>query len=492
MLPRFWAPSPFNDPPCNPSRRPRRTTGATSLTRTTLGASESTCSYLLPPASSLNTAAHAPFHTSSLSTSPSSSPTSPWWSHSLPSLPSQAHLPSTPHPYPSSFPTRSYAKGAAAAKPAAAAAPAGPKRVRTSWTKIYSCRNDRLRHTHEQIWPTLKLTEPELAMFRRNSRAQLVELGRPLSLRAKYRLGLMAEQLPREAEAAEGSGVGGEAAGGELVPGGAQVKVPYAQARSLLHENSLHLEALGENPRWAWGCGCASAGAAAVLLLVCKCTLTRLKKAPVPFGPFPLQLHLPAFLAVLLLPHTPTYTHRLRPTLPTLPTAYPARYLRLRRVGSSFAVKLQNLRKIRLLLGFQRRRYVQGMYHHALGASGSHRMWKLVCAMEAKLPMFATRMGLAEDVTGAVKATKNDKLYVNGRQPAMPYMGYLVPGDVVSPAAGAAVHFHKRITRSMGPELIAEAERAFMGVGLGLGGGARAGGEGQEKRRGQRQLAARG
>jgi hypothetical protein len=131
----------------------------------------------------------------------------------------------------------------------------------------------------------------------------------------------------------------------------------------------------------------------------------------------------------------------------------PCRYLPIRRVRSLYATKLQNVRKLRLLLGFQRRKFVQRLYEHSLVARGSDRMWKLVCAMEATLPMFATRMGLVEDSVGAVRAIKFNKLYVNGRHPDRPNKGFLVPGDVVSPAAGGAAYFHDRVTKNLEPLL---------------------------------------
>ncbi|GFR40189.1 hypothetical protein Agub_g748 [Astrephomene gubernaculifera] len=293
-----------------------------------------------------------------------SAPRSCWWMMQLAQAPD---APST---------SRHYAKAAKGGAPAAAAAPTGPKRHRTSSTKLYSCRNDRLRHTHEQIWPTMQLTEAEAAMFRRNSRLFVVDMGRNISLQTKFRMG---QQDPaQQAEAAEA-----EAAGVPAPP--VSRAVPYHQARNLLYETQLHLDALGENPR----------------------------------------------------------------------------YLRVRKVGSLYAAKLQNVRKLRLLLGFQRRGYVQKMYEQSLITRGPHRMWKMVCAMESKLPMFVTRMGLVEDSVGAMTALKYDKVYVNGMQPAMPYKGYLTPGDVVSPSAGSTPYFRKRIAKSLEP-LLGEAVRCVV------------------------------
>ena len=54
------------------------------------------------------------------------------------------------------------------------------------------------------------------------------------------------------------------------------------------------------------------------------------------------------------------------------------RYLKIRRLRSNYAVRLQALRKLRLLLGFTRRKFVQGMYEGALVQPGPNRAWKLV------------------------------------------------------------------------------------------------------------------
>ncbi|GIL72108.1 hypothetical protein Vretimale_502 [Volvox reticuliferus] len=289
------------------------------------------------------------------------------WMLKLAQTPNTAQLPLLPHAM------RTYAKAAKAAKAAGATAPvaaSGPKKPRVSWTKLYSCRNDRLRHTHEQIWPTMQLTEAELAMFRRNSRLFVVEMGKSISLQTKYRMGLQVQNPEEVMDAA--SGMTGD---GAQASAGSSRRVPYQQARSLLHESQLHLDALGENPR----------------------------------------------------------------------------YLKVRRVRSLYAAKLQNLRKLRLLLGFRRRHFVQRMYEHALVCRGSHRMWKLVCAMEANTAMFLTRMGLADDSVAAVRALRDGKVYVNGRRPDMPHRGYLLPGDVVSPAAGAVSYFRQRVAKSLLP-----------------------------------------
>ncbi|KAG2428610.1 hypothetical protein HYH02_014311 [Chlamydomonas schloesseri] len=333
------------------------------------------------PRSCLWLLALAPSRTSLAATSASAPSSSCSPSGACSSQPSTSRPSCSPLLPASAAALRHYAKAAKGGGGAAPAAAAGPKRPRTSTTKLYSCRNDRLRHTHEQIWPTLQLTEYEQAMFKRNSRQFVVDMGRSLSLRDKFRMGAYEPATAAstgEAAAADEEAGGGAGAGDALVPaaGGASYRrVPYWQARSLLHESNLHLDALGENPR----------------------------------------------------------------------------YLRLRRVGSLFATKLQNVRKLRLLLGFERRGFVQRLYEHSLLARGPDRMWKMVCAMEATLPMTVTRMGLAEDVVAATTAIRNDKIYVNGKQPAMPRKGLLQPGDVVGPAAGGAAYLRKRVARSLAP-----------------------------------------
>ncbi|MEW5302403.1 MAG: hypothetical protein WDW36_005194 [Sanguina aurantia] len=245
---------------------------------------------------------------------------------------------------------RSFAKPAAKkAAPAPAAAPA-KKKKRTSHGKLYCCRNDRFRHAYEQIFPTQVLTEDEASSFRRNSRMFVVDMARSITL--KNKLGMAAS-----ASSTEGS------------------KVPANAAKSLLYESNLHLDAVGEHPR----------------------------------------------------------------------------YLKIRRIGSHYATKLQNLKKIRLLLGFQRRKTVQGMYEHSLLQPGPNRMWKLVCAMEARLAMVVTRMGLAEDIVEGVKHLHRQRIHLNGCPPAMANAGYLMPGDVVTPSPDRVRFFKDYIAQGLLP-----------------------------------------
>eukprot|EP00955_Chlamydomonas_euryale_P070475 360766-Chlamydomonas_euryale.AAC.17 len=73
---------------------------------------------------------------------------------------------------------RTYAADAGAAK----------RKGRRSYTRLFACRNDRFRSAFEQIWPTLRLTEAEAQLFRRNSRLFVVETGRAISLKQKFNL----------------------------------------------------------------------------------------------------------------------------------------------------------------------------------------------------------------------------------------------------------------------------------------------------------------
>jgi hypothetical protein len=56
-------------------------------------------------------------------------------------------------PQPHAAAARAYAKAVRSATP--------PARKRRSYSRLFSCRNDRFRSAFEQIWPTLRLTEPE-------------------------------------------------------------------------------------------------------------------------------------------------------------------------------------------------------------------------------------------------------------------------------------------------------------------------------------------
>lgn len=119
--------------------------------------------------------------------------------------------------------SRSMAKSAAGGKGGEAGAGAGKgARKRRGWFKLWSVNNHRLRFPHEQIWPTLKLTDEQAAEFRRNSRLFVVDLGRTITLKNKFSMN-------------------NAAAGGE--------RPSPSVAYSLLHETNMHLDAVGEHPR---------------------------------------------------------------------------------------------------------------------------------------------------------------------------------------------------------------------------------------------------
>ncbi len=83
-----------------------------------------------------------------------------------------------------------------------------------------------------QIWPTLRLTEAEQQLFKRNSRMYVVETGRAISLKQKFNI-----SRPL-ADSSDG------------VLGPAPLKPHYSQARSTLFESDMHLDAGGEHPRY--------------------------------------------------------------------------------------------------------------------------------------------------------------------------------------------------------------------------------------------------
>ncbi len=62
--------------------------------------------------------------------------------------------------------------------------------------------------------------------------------------------------------------------------------------------------------------------------------------------------------------------------------------------------------QVRLLMGFVRRKTVQKMYEWTLTQPGPSRTWKMVCAMESRLPVFALRCGLAPDSLSATYLLK--------------------------------------------------------------------------------------
>jgi hypothetical protein len=133
--------------------------------------------------------------------------------------------------------SRGYAKAApAAASPKGGDAAGGQSvKYRRSYTRLFSCRNDRFRSAFEQIWPTLRLTEAEQQLFKRNSRLFVVETGRAISLKQKFNVSRPPPEPP---------------AGLLDAPPRQQLKPHYAEARSALFESDLHLDAAGEHPRY--------------------------------------------------------------------------------------------------------------------------------------------------------------------------------------------------------------------------------------------------
>jgi len=67
----------------------------------------------------------------------------------------------------------------------------------------------------------MQLTEEEAQLFKRSSRVFVTELGRPISLQQKFHLAKAGDS-----------------------------KVPHTDARSLLYESDIHLDAVGEHPRY--------------------------------------------------------------------------------------------------------------------------------------------------------------------------------------------------------------------------------------------------
>jgi hypothetical protein len=79
-----------------------------------------------------------------------------------------------------------------------------------------------MRSRFEQVWPTLQLLEEEAQLFGRNSRVFVTDMARSIPARIKY---AMAKPLdPRQ-------------------------PVHHLEARPLIHESDLHLDAVGEHPR---------------------------------------------------------------------------------------------------------------------------------------------------------------------------------------------------------------------------------------------------
>jgi hypothetical protein len=92
------------------------------------------------------------------------------------------------------------------------------------------------------------------------------------------------------------------------------------------------------------------------------------------------------------------------------------------------------------------------LYEEAQVQSGSNKVWKLICAMESKMSMFALRMGLSHDILGAT-ALLRKKLYLNGTPPPMKMAYYMQPGDVVSLAPDVLPGYKDQLAGDMGPVL---------------------------------------
>jgi hypothetical protein len=73
---------------------------------------------------------------------------------------------------------------------------------------------------HVQVWPTLKLSEEEAVLFKRNSRVFVTDLGKSIPITTKIAMAKTGEE-----------------------------KVPHQDLRSLLYESDMHLDAVGEHPR---------------------------------------------------------------------------------------------------------------------------------------------------------------------------------------------------------------------------------------------------
>lgn len=139
----------------------------------------------------------------------------------LPSAPS--HLPYQPPAHPSIPQACPHSLELTRGFAAKGAADSGKQRKRRrGYTRLWSCRNERVRAQYEQIWPTQQLTPEELQLFRRNSRVFVTDLSRSISLESKI-------------AAARGTST---------------QKLPHQDLRPLLYESDIHLDAVGEHPRY--------------------------------------------------------------------------------------------------------------------------------------------------------------------------------------------------------------------------------------------------
>lgn len=246
---------------------------------------------------------------------------------------------------------------------AAGSAPKPAAKRRHSQLKLYSVRNSKLRSNFEQVWPTLRLTDEEAMLFKRNSRVFLTDMGKSIPLTTKFELAKATQE-----------------------------KVPHQDARSLLYESDLHLDAVGEHPR----------------------------------------------------------------------------FLKIRRLRTQYATKLQSLRKLRVLMGFARRYMLQELYELSLTQPGPDRVWKFICAMESKLPNTVLRMGLAPDILAAKSHVSNAAVAVNGCREPMPHACHIQPADVVGPSESSHDWFKGYMASHIGKDMRNAVSRSW---GFGGGGG---------------------
>ena len=91
---------------------------------------------------------------------------------------------------------------------------------------------------------------------------------------------------------------------------------------------------------------------------------------------------------------------------------------------------------------------------------GTSKVWKLICAMESRLGMFALRMGLAHDILAA-NAVLRGKVFLNGTPPPMKQAYFMQPGDVVSPSPDGLSAYKRNLGKEMGP-VMRDVHREFL------------------------------
>ena len=135
------------------------------------------------------------------------------------------------------------------------------------------------------------------------------------------------------------------------------------------------------------------------------------------------------------------------------------RYLKIRKIRTQFGIRLQNLRKVRLLLGFARRRYIQKAYEQTRVQPGSSKAWKLISTIESRLGTFALRSGLAHDILAA-NTILPGKLLLNGNTPIHvgPKAHVVQPGDVLMPVD--CERLGSRIALKLGSGFLSEVKRS--------------------------------